>query len=207
VIFVVSIHYQKQWKLRALSGSLIEVSGKDATARFIMAAKLILDAQSQKETVAWIIRRGDSFFPPDLDSAGVDLDALAVIRVGDNQSMFKVADQLLRSGAFGLIILDLLEKSWTPDFVQMRLLTLAIKYGSTVLFLTTKESTTSSLGSLVSLHGHVLRKRTHAGSFTCEVRILKDKRRGPGWSHLEICYGQDGLCQYTGDPLAASIKD
>ena len=29
--------------------------------------------------------------------------------------------------------------------------------------------------------------------FRCEARILKDKRSGPGWSHVEFFHGPDGL--------------
>ena len=36
--------------------------------------------------------------------------------------------------------------------------------------------------------------RFGSGAFTCTARVLKDKRGGPGWQHVEVCRGPDGLC-------------
>ena len=48
------------------------------------------------------------FFPPDAAEGGVDLDALLVVRARDLSSMASAADQLARSGAFGLLVVDLM---------------------------------------------------------------------------------------------------
>ena len=73
------------------------------------------------------------------------------------------------------------------------MLGLASKHGTTVLFLTEKQEESPTLGSLVSLRAQAVRKRTAEDRFSCEARILKDKRRGPGWSHREIRHGPAGL--------------
>ena len=186
-------HYRKQWTLRALSGSLIELSGKGATACLTWSSRLIVDAQLQNELVAWIVDEDDSFFPPDLGEAGVDLEALAVIRLKDDRSLFRAGEQLLKSSAFGLVIMDLHSKPWMPHPIQIRLAALAKKSNAVLLCLTRKAPTTPSMGPLFSLRGCAGRKRIGKDRFSCELRILKDKRRGPGWMHREICYGHDGL--------------
>jgi len=50
-----------------------------------------------------------------------------------------------------------------------------------------------SLGSLISLRGQTFQRRSGRDEFTCELRVLKDKRRAPGWVIEEICGGPAGL--------------
>jgi recombination protein RecA len=53
-----------------------------------------------------------------------------------------------------------------------------------------------SLGSLISLQAEALLRDQSAqagGVFECTVRALKDKRRGPGWTHTESYRGPPGL--------------
>ena len=62
-----------------------------------------------------------------------------------------------------------------------------------VLLLTRKRGEEPSLGSLVSLRGEAERQDQGSGRFACRVRALKDKRRSPGWTHVEVCRGPAGL--------------
>ena len=153
----------------------------------------VLEAQREEEPTAWITTPSSTFFPPDEARSGIDLDALPVIRVPDGRAAARAADKLLRSGAFGLVILDLGAEPSIPVPMQSRLLGLAGKHDAALLFLTEKQGNMPSLGSLVSLRAQVARKKSAENRFTCEVRILKDKRRGPGWSHQEIRHGPAGL--------------
>ena len=186
-------HYKKQWTLRALSGALVELSGMGATARLTLAARLIADAQQQGNLVAWSIRNGESFFPPDMKAAGVDLEALTVIRLNDYRSTFRANEYLLKSGAFGLVVMDIGSKPFIPQNIQVRLAVSARRHNTTLLCLTEKGLRTPSLGALFAVHGYVVRKTIGEDRFSCELRILKDKRRGPAWNYVEICHGQDGL--------------
>jgi len=47
------------------------------------------------------------FYPPDASDSGVDCEAVVVVHVPDTISIARAAEILARSGAFGLIILDL----------------------------------------------------------------------------------------------------
>jgi len=49
------------------------------------------------------------------------------------------------------------------------------------------------MGSLVSLRAEASWERTDPSRFLCEIHVLKDKRRGPGWKHTEVCRGPIGL--------------
>src|SRR5262245_63854142 len=90
-----------------LGGRLVELSAQGAVATLTCAVGLVLEAQVQAEPVAWIAIAGTSFYPPDLADSGVDLAALVVVRAPKLLSGVRAAERLLRSGAFGLVVLGL----------------------------------------------------------------------------------------------------
>ena len=71
---------------------------------------------------------------------------------------------------------------------------LAQKHDIAVVCLTEKPADLPSLGALVSLRCAAERERDACGQYLCRVRAIKDKRRGPGWSHTEVRRGPAGLC-------------
>jgi recombination protein RecA len=176
--------------LRELRGRLSEITSAGAGAAVTLAFRVLLDAQGAGEPVAWITTRRVCFFPPDAAESGADLEALAVVRVPSPPDILRAADMLARSGAFGLYVLDV-GPADVPMAAQSRLLGLAQKHDAAVLFLTKKGG--PSLGSLVSLRGEARRARTGPGAFSCELTVVKDKRRAPGWTHTEVCRGSTGL--------------
>lgn len=182
-----------RWHLPELAGRLIELCGSCASASLSLAFRTVLDAQCRGEFVAWIHTREASFFPPDVADGGVDLDALAVVRVPQLLDLPLAADVLARSGAFGLIVLELGAHSRIPMWMLTRLSGLARKHGTAILFLTEKQRDATSLGSLISLRADARRTREADGSFACELRVSKDKRRAAEWIHVEVCRGPAGL--------------
>lgn len=182
-----------RWDLQEIAGRFTELSGLGGSACLTLATSMVLDAQRQAETSAWISSKNSSFFPLDVAAAGVDLESLAVVRVPDASAVARAADKLARSGAFGLLVLDLGATPRVPAALQARLRSLARKHDTAILCLTEKSGKASSLGSLVSLRGEARIRRLSEDRFACELRILKDKQRGPGWVHTEVCRGPDGL--------------
>ena len=177
-----------EWTLPETAGRLVEISGSRAAASLTLTFGLVLDAQQRGEPVGWVMSQGSSFYPPDAARGGVDLKSLAVVRVPESRAISRAGEKLLRSGAFGLVVLDI-GNADIPMPLQSRLAGVARQHHSALLCLTTKEPSCFSLGSLVSLRVHARRVRTSAGEFACELKVLKDKRRGPTWSETEICYG------------------
>jgi recombination protein RecA len=153
---------------------------------------MVLEAQRSGETVAWVTAEESAFYPPDTAEGGVDLEALVVVRVPDPASVPRAADRLARSGAFGLVVLDLGAAGISMP-LQARLAALAKKHHTALVCVTEKASASPSLGSLISLRAQAQRTRIAADQFLCELRALKDKRRGPIWTHKEICRGPVGL--------------
>ncbi|HWQ68477.1 MAG TPA: recombinase A [Patescibacteria group bacterium] len=189
------------WSLEQVAGRLVEISGVGATAPLTLAFGLVLQAQRQNEPVVWITRDDSLFYPPDAAEGGIDLDTLVIVRVPDSRAAARAADQLMRSGAFGLVVLDLCAKpdsstklaTGLPAPLQTRLAGLAHKYQTALLCLTAKGDEVPSLGPLVSLRVVARRERLTDSRFSCELTVLKDKRRGQTWRYAEVCCGPAGL--------------
>ncbi|UCF93443.1 MAG: hypothetical protein JSW39_04565 [Desulfobacterales bacterium] len=182
-----------EWRLATFAGRFGEVSGDPAGASLTLVFRLVLEVQQLGEPVAWITRRQSTFFPPDAADAGIDLAALPVVRAADVLAAARAAEYLLRSGAFGLVMMDLGANAHLPLQAQARLAAQARQHDTALICMTEKEGHRPSLGSLVSLRAHAAQTQREAGWFRCEVCVLKDKRRGPGWTHAEVCRGPDGL--------------
>jgi recombination protein RecA len=190
--------------LAELAGRLVELSGDGASAVLTAATKLMADAQATGEPVAWVGIDESSFYPPDVAESGVSLATLVVVRIplsspthpskrSRSTLLAVAAERLLRSGAFGLVLLDLGQAPELSQPLQSRLLGLAQHHQAAVLCLTEKSETAASLGSLVSLRAHVGRTWLGGERFECELRVSKDKRHGPVWSEREVCRGPMGL--------------
>jgi recombination protein RecA len=183
------------WGLAALRGRLVELSARGATATLTTAIEIVAEAQTQAEPVAWITPGNGTFYPPDVADSGVDLAALVVVRAPDSTAAARAAERCLRSGAFGLVILDLGSAGDLSMQIQGRLVTLAQTHDAAVVCLTEKTGETASLGSLVSLRAEAMRTadRSVRPDFAINVRVLKDKRRGPGHTQMLKRRGPAGL--------------
>jgi recombination protein RecA len=190
-----------RWNLEALAGAMAEISAPGPAAGVLAAVRLLLDAQERGEPAAWIVA-GDSLpYAPDLSDAGIDLEALPFVRVTGTVAGARAAEHLLRSGAFGFVILDLtvLEKARRSGTAlhpaaQMRLAALCRRHQAGLLLLARKPEGAPPIASLASMRAQGTVRRTAFDRFTFQLQVLKDKRQGTGWSHEEICRGPDGLC-------------
>src|SRR4029434_8696083 len=166
--------YSGKWSLPQVAGRFAEISGSKATAALTLTFGLVLDAQQRGEPVGWATSTESSFYPPDAAQLGIDLASLVVVRVPKADAIARAGEKLLRSGGFGLVVLDLgLADMPTP--LQSRLTGLAHHHHSAMGVLTEKDSKAFSLGSLVSLRVHAERKRVRKSEFACGLNVLKDK--------------------------------
>lgn len=185
---------ERRWSLAALRGHLCELNNSGRAPALSFAASLILEAQQRGEPTAWVSATASSFYPPDLAGWGIDLDALAVIRVEGAKDAARAADHLLRSGAIGMVVLDLGPHADLLVPMQTRLLGLARRHHALLLCLTqSTPGRLASLGSLVSLRASATLQPTDRDGFLCVLRAEKDKRNGPGWEHRMHCRGPEGL--------------
>lgn len=182
-----------RWSLAEVAGRLVEVSASTGSASLSLTFSLVRETQEKGEPVGWVTGAESAFYPPDAARGGIDLAALVVIRVRARESIARAGEKLLRSGGFGLIVLDL-GSTDIPMPLQSRLTGLAHHHHTALVCLTEKTPRAFSLGSLVSLRAHAKKKRTFENRFACALRVLKDKRRGPTWKHEDLYFGPAGLC-------------
>lgn len=181
------------WALDEVAGRLVEISGSTASSALTITFSLVREAQRHGEPVGWVTSADSFFYPPDVARGGTDLSALVVVRLAKVESIPRAGEKLLRSGGFGVVVLDL-GAGDIPMPLQSRLTGLAHRHHSALICLTEKSGGAFSLGSLVSLRVHAEKKRTVDNRFACTLRILKDKRRGPTWHYEDLYTGPAGLC-------------
>ena len=116
-----------------------------------------------------------------------------MVRLTHAASIARAGEKLLRSGGFGVVVLDLGSADISMP-LQTRLTGLAHRHHTALICLTEKDSGAFSLGSLVSLRAHAEKKRIEDNRFVCALRVLKDKRRGSTWHYEELYTGPAGLC-------------
>lgn len=183
----------------AAPGRLIEISGVGASARHTTAVALVRQAQLEGETTVWVQPAGGPLYPPDLAESGVDLAALIVVHVPEDRGqvgLARAAELLLRSGAYGLCVVDLsVAEAPCPSGLdpsdmsprparpprlkgsawQARLAALARMHNSRVVVLTRAAAAGASLGPMVGLRIDPRRERRAAGLFAVRPAVIKHK--------------------------------
>ena len=185
-----------EWGRSLLEGSLCELSAKGASASLTFVFELIRESQGDGEPVAWVAAGESQFFPPDALRNGIDLEALPLVRLEEAQRAARAADKLVRSGGFGLVVVDLTDTDQQepiPPPLQKRLVQHGERHEVAVVFLTEKHAEKPSLGALVSFRAHTDRRREGGDRFACQLEALADKRFGPGWRCEEVYRGPPGL--------------
>jgi recombination protein RecA len=174
----------------------------------------VLEAQRAGEPVIWATAGSAPFFPPNVAACGVDLRALLVVRAADAASAARGAERLLRSGAFGLVVLDqgaaaldppapgAAAPAAPPEPLLARLVRLAQRHEAALIALDGPRAREGGLGGLVSLRAEIacapLRGQALAAALggdvapeaalllACEARVVKDKLAGPGWQERRL---------------------
>lgn len=183
------------WAFEELQGRLVELRHGAAPAALSGAFSLVLQAQQALEPVAWIVAGDSVFYPPDARARGVDLHALVVVRVHGAQNAGRAADHLVRSGAFGLIVMDLGMDAFFPTALQNRLVHGANQHQTAIVCLTEEnpaQPKTESLGPLVSLRA-TAQGTWNGQRWACRIDVERDKRRGMGWRSEVNGYGPIGM--------------
>ncbi len=180
------------WNLQELRGRLVEISEPHPIAGLSFCFLLVREVQMAGGCAAWIGPMDSTFYPPDAEKGGIDLRNLPILRLTDIQSLGRAAEILLRSGAFQLVLLDL-GYDHTISIARLAQLNgLVRKHNACAVFLTHKQHGEQSVGPLISLHARTSRQRVETDSFSCELRILRDKRRGRKWTWQTRLSGVEG---------------
>ncbi len=193
LLVVPSHSSSQQWDSQVLSGRLTELCGQGNSAVLSVACDMVYRVQSQGEPAVWITVGQSAFYPPDVVSYGIDLDAVAVVRTSTAGEAARAADRLIRSAGFGLVVIDFGDQWALSMALLSRLNGLAQEHQVVLLCLTSKGADMPSMSSLVSLRGQTYRRALGPMSYECGVDIIKDKRCGPGWTHRESHSASPGL--------------
>ncbi|MBX3268720.1 MAG: hypothetical protein KF729_00580 [Sandaracinaceae bacterium] len=154
---------------------LLELVRAPGAAATTLAVELVLESQRAGDPAAWIQREDGALFPPDLAAAGVDLEALLVARVpASHASLPKAAELVLRSGAFGVVVIDADGAALPRGEAWLgRLGALAREHACRCVLLTAPAE--GSLGPLIPLRLAAARRRLWPGRFALSAEVHKDK--------------------------------
>ena len=184
--------------LAGLAGMVTEFSGWNQSACISLATPLIRECQAADKLCAWIVPEGTEgaslFFPPDFRDAGIDCAELPIIWSEDAMDSFGIAEKLLRSGGFGMLVLDLSRNSRLRGQSLGRIHAVAQRSGSLVLCFTRKPRGRASLDPLVFFHLHVAVEKKGADTWEVFAHVLKDKRAVTGRSLRWVYEAPLGLC-------------
>ncbi|GAB5546758.1 MAG: hypothetical protein RLO52_40735 [Sandaracinaceae bacterium] len=159
-------------------GRVIELAGGPDAGRTSAAVQIVIESQREGDPVAWIQPRGGALYPPDLAAAGVDLDALLVVHVPEDAGRAgaaKAAELVLRTGAFGAVVVDASDARVPRGEAWLgRLASLSREHDCRTVLLGPEEAS-GSLGPLVSMRLRARRRRVRFGQYRMELEVLKDK--------------------------------
>lgn len=178
-------------------GTIATLEGAPSSGRTALAARLL--AVATAGGLGAVI--GEGLFPPSLAAAGVRLDRLVLVPVHEPVAAARAADILLRSGAFGVVVMPALASGrragaggaamWT------RLASLAHRAGAVLIALGIEASSELRYFASLRIETAIERVRWNGPSgHLCELAgydiravVRKHKRAAPGGVARITCVG------------------
>jgi recombination protein RecA len=173
-------------------GTIAALEGAPSSGRSALAARLLAVATSRG--LGALI--GTELFPPALAAAGVRLERLMCVPVTDPVGAARAADIVLRSGAFGVVVIPALPSGrGTGSATWTRLASLAHRANTLLVALGVEASSELRYFASVRLETAIERVRWNGASgHLCELAgydiratVLKHKRSAPGASTIITC--------------------
>jgi len=133
-------------------GGLTEIVGLASSGRTGVALAILAAMTAREEVCAWVDAQ-DAFDPCSAQLAGADLERLLWTRCHNIEQTLQVADLLIHSGGFGMVVLDLSDVA--PRIVRRVPLSFwfrfrrAVEHTPTVLVLLEQEPCVKTCASLV----------------------------------------------------------
>src|SRR5688500_14403453 len=126
-------------------GQALELCGEVASGRTSLALRAVASAHREGRLCAYVDGPGE-LYPPAAVAAGVDPTRLLIVRPKTAEQLAWSAVQLVRSGAFACVVLDLTRGPKGTGGVRLspaegkRLMDAAVRGGSLLLLLTAPEA-------------------------------------------------------------------
>lgn len=121
-------------------GAGVELCGEEASGRTTLALSVVAAACREKRLAAWV-DGPQELYPPAAVSLGVELERLLIIRPKAPAQLVWSAVQLLRSGAFACVVLDVTHTGVLPSLTDTKKLLDAARAGGSLLVLLTSQRT------------------------------------------------------------------
>ncbi|MBM4381724.1 MAG: recombinase RecA [Deltaproteobacteria bacterium] len=115
-------------------GQTVELQGEAATGRASVALRVVAEAMEAQRLCAWVDGPKE-LYAPSAQALGVDLQRLLVVQPRAPGQLAWAAVQLLRSGAFAVVVLDLTHTGVRLSPVDARRLQEAAGQGGALLLL------------------------------------------------------------------------
>jgi len=173
-------------------GTIAALEGPPSSGRSSLAARLL--AVATHRGLGALI--GTDLFPPALAAAGVRLDRLMCVPVTEPLGTARAADIVLRSGAFGVVVIPALPSGrGTGPAMWTRLASLAHRSNALLVALGVEASSELRYFASVLVETTIERVRWNGTSgHLCELAgydvratVRKHKRAAPGASTLIAC--------------------
>lgn len=176
----------KPLELASIRGRLCEFSSQGVQGVGSLAARYVWEAQQAGLWPVWVSQAG---FPlaEDLQSCGIDLRALPMVRTQGLPQSFRAAERVMRSRVCGLVVVDVGTADYAPPAMMGRIMKLAQRTDTAcVLLRTGAQRSNMSLSPLVSLRMKVSqrleqtdhRSKTQGSHMCIDVQIVRDKKEG-----------------------------
>ncbi len=194
-------------------GQVVELWGERASGRTSLALRAVAAAHREGRLCAYVDGPGE-LYPPAAMAAGVDASRLLMVRPKTAEQLAWSAVQLVRSGAFACVVLDLTRApgGGREDGVRLspaegkRLLDAAGRGGSLLLLLTASEAPADGM----------LRLRTESrGDRGLSVEVVRSRQGGIGartlvpWRALypELCEAESPWGAALLPPEAVTVPE
>jgi hypothetical protein len=117
-------------------GAGVELTGEEASGRTTLALSVVAGACREKRLAAWVDGPAE-LYPPAAVALGVELERLLIVRPGAPGQLVWSAVQLLRSGAFSCVVLDVTHTGLALSLTDTKKLLDAARAGGALLLLVT----------------------------------------------------------------------
>lgn len=182
------------------TGSLVEVSVSGKSAGLSYVAHQIRLMQGSHDMVVWLTTNEAGLIAgDDARVSGIDLAQCTFVKTPSVTDAGRAADKLIRSGAFGLIVLDATVGEPPPEPLLSRLQKLTRKHQCSLIMVTRKDDAAPSLSSMVSVRLSATRRcLKHAPwslqpSYEVVPTVLRNKTPYPIEETPITCYAPEGL--------------
>ncbi len=157
-------------------GQAVELWGEAASGRTSLALRAVAAATREERLCAWV-DGPQELYPPAASALGVDLERLLIVRPRSSKHLVWTAVQLLRSGSFACVVLDLTHTGVRLHLVEGRKLAEAAQKGGALLLLLTPPDAPGDGMVRLSLRAE--------GEHGFEVELVRSRQGGRGGAAID----------------------